>query len=142
MVVNAQQQQAEISSLAFFGASLIAGIVTSPQLDFQAAEKANLHFSVTVVFHLFLATAVGTLTLSDDLTMNGTLTVTSGTLDTANYLLDVAKTVNVDDTLSANASTIKVGSDWDNTGGTFTAGTSTVILRPNLLVASTVTCID
>ena len=62
MVVNAQHQQAEISSLAFLGASLIAGIVTSPQLDFQAAEKANLHFSVTVVLHL-PDTTVGTLTL-------------------------------------------------------------------------------
>ena len=41
---------------------MIAGIVTSPQLDFQTAEKANLHFSVTVVLHS-LATTVGTLTL-------------------------------------------------------------------------------
>ena len=62
MVVNAQQQQSEKSSLAFVGASLIAGIVTSPQLDFQAAEKANFSFSITVVFHL-LAIAVGTLAL-------------------------------------------------------------------------------
>jgi len=64
---------------------------------------------------------------SQILDVDGNLTIkTNATFDTSGKAVDVAGSVDIDDTFTANNSAITVGGNWDSSGGTFNYNTSTV----------------
>ncbi len=82
--------------------------------------------------NIYIGTSPATTNLASDLTCDS-LTINSGdVLDTNGYNIDSAGDIDIDGTLDATHngggnSTIYIGNEWDATGGTFTADTSTVV---------------
>ncbi|MFC1809727.1 beta strand repeat-containing protein, partial [Candidatus Omnitrophota bacterium] len=67
-----------------------------------------------------------TWTLNDDITIAGNLTIASGaTVDLGAYTLSVSGALVIQGTFDGSTGELWVGDDFDATGGTFSAGTST-----------------
>ncbi len=74
--------------------------------------------------------ASGGWTMQDALTVDNDLTLTAGTFSTSasDYALVVTGDVDIDGTFIANGSTVTVAGNWDSSAGTFTFGTSTLVM--------------
>ncbi|MFA6610733.1 MAG: hypothetical protein WCT15_07805, partial [Candidatus Omnitrophota bacterium] len=71
----------------------------------------------------------GSWTLLDALTVSGPITITNGAVNTDNYNVTVNSYSQTNGVISAGSSTITCNGNFSVTGGTFTAGTSIIILN-------------
>ena len=100
--------------------------------DFNQASQGNIN---NLTINLANGTTANkTVICGGDTTIDGALTITSGTLDTSsssNVDLTVTGDVSVTGTLTGNASAISMGSLTINSGGTYSATSGTTTLTKN-----------
>lgn len=97
--------------------------------DNTTSEECIWNINIIPDFVSFIG-YTGTVTLNSNLTINGSLTVTSGILDLNNMNLNVDGYLLITGggSLYATSSTITVNGNWSNSGN-FSAGSSTVVLN-------------
>ncbi len=122
--------QGASSTLNIAGTSGITGLDASTNTN-TVAYTGGTQTIKAVTYSGLTVSASGVKSLAGALTVNGTLSITAGSIDTTSgnsYAMTLSVlSIGASGTLTANASAISVSGNWTNAGA-FTAGTSTVTL--------------
>jgi len=99
---------------------------------FDGSSSNNCTWNIIITPKIFVLSTgyMGIVTLDQNLSMTGSLTVSGGTLALGNKALNVDGDLflNPMGTIDAGSSTITVKGNWSNNNGVFSYGTSTVVL--------------
>ncbi|MEW6602376.1 MAG: hypothetical protein AB1499_15495 [Nitrospirota bacterium] len=99
---------------------------------FDGSSSADCTWNINITPKLFvLSTGYGgTVTLNEDLSMSGSLTVSSGVLALTDKALSVEGylLINPEGTINGGSSIITLKGNWSNNSGTYIPGFSTVVL--------------
>ena len=102
-------------------------VASTSTVVFDGAGAGNTITSSGRTFNdLRIDNADGIWDLVDALELSGSLSVSSGSLGTSSYDIDIDGDVFLTGTITAGASSITVGGDWNSANGSYKYGTSTV----------------
>ncbi|MCE9585500.1 hypothetical protein K8Q94_02675 [Candidatus Nomurabacteria bacterium] len=108
----------------------LTATATDNYVKYTSTSSQNI--KNTTYYNLTKSGAGGMATLAGNTIVNNILSIASGTLSTGNYNISISDLDLSGGTFSGGSSTITVIENWTNTGGTFIAGTSSVLLNGNI----------